>query len=547
MTQEVLTQIEARRAMVQERLDSARPQAERNRLGQFATPQSLAVEIARFTRQLVGPVDALLDFADPAFGTGSFYSALLTTFPRDQVRSAVGIEIDRDVLSAARSLWRGANLRLVEGDFTDPKVLARCRVRPNLVLTNPPYVRHHHLDRDEKRRLQGLVWKQTGLRVNGLAGLYVYYFLIATEWMQDGGIAAWLVPSEFMEVNYGVVLRHYLSRAVTLLHVHRFNPAEVQFDDALVSSAVVVFKKEAPALGALATFSYGGSLEHPQAVQAVSVSSLKHEAKWTRFPASSIDSAGAEQVAGMTLGDIFRIQRGIATGCNGFFILPRTRARELRLPEECLRPILPSPRALRESVIPRGPDGYPAVGEQLVLIDCAMKEADVRRRYPRLWAYLQTAGERGILNGYLVNKRSPWYKQESRPPAPFLCTYMGRGTRRGGPFRFIFNRSDATAANVYLLLYPAEVITRLIAAQPGVLDAIYRGMCQIESSAFRRQGREYGGGLQKVEPKELARVTAAPILASCAALASAIASRQAPQLFAQPEVCVGTRLRTRPR
>lgn len=60
--------------------------------------------------------------------------------------------------------------------------------------------------------------------------------------MSEDGIAGWLIPSEFMDVNYGKALKAYLLREVTLLHIHRFEPNNVQFDDALVSSAVVWFK-----------------------------------------------------------------------------------------------------------------------------------------------------------------------------------------------------------------------------------------------------------------------------------------------------------------
>jgi methylase of polypeptide subunit release factors len=63
-----------------------------------------------------------------------------------------------------------------------------------LILANPPYVRHHHLSKDDKERLQRLTLKLTGVEVNGLAGLYVYFLLLATSWMEDNGYAAWLIP-----------------------------------------------------------------------------------------------------------------------------------------------------------------------------------------------------------------------------------------------------------------------------------------------------------------------------------------------------------------
>jgi adenine-specific DNA-methyltransferase len=55
--------------------------------------------------------------------------------------------------------------------------------------------------------------------------------------MADDGYAAWLIPSEFMDVNYGAALKRYLTDHVTLIRVHRFDPADVQFGDALVSSS----------------------------------------------------------------------------------------------------------------------------------------------------------------------------------------------------------------------------------------------------------------------------------------------------------------------
>src|SRR5437899_11090807 len=84
------------------------------------------------------------------------------------------------------------------------------------------------------------------------------------DWMEEQGLAIWLIPSEFMDVNYGVTLRRYLTLNVTLLHIHRFCPTDAQFTDALVSSAVVVFRKSPPPAGHAARFSFAGPIEHPR-------------------------------------------------------------------------------------------------------------------------------------------------------------------------------------------------------------------------------------------------------------------------------------------
>ena len=226
--------LEVSRQHVQEQLDARRSAAERNFLGQFATPNLLAVEITRYIKSVTGRHLRAVRFADPSIGTGSFYSASLAVFGSKRMKSAVGIEFDPAFADAARDLWSGAGLDVVRGDFTRVVATGSCPPAPNVVLANPPYVRHHHMDREDKERLQRLAFKMTGVEVNGLAGLYVYFLLLATAWMENGGIAAWLIPSEFMDVNYGAALKGFLTDNVTLLRAHRFDPNEVQFGDALV-------------------------------------------------------------------------------------------------------------------------------------------------------------------------------------------------------------------------------------------------------------------------------------------------------------------------
>src|SRR5438876_8463347 len=201
--------IEARRQAIQATLDAQRSQAERNRLGQFATPNALALEIARFVNSVANPSLESIRFGEPAIGTGSFYSAALTVFGSKRIESAIGVELDEPTFAAARELWSDAGIELIHGDFTHIVGNPSLPRPPNLILANPPYVRHHHLTREGKTHLQSLVRRMTGVGVNGLAGLYVYFLLLATAWMQDGGYAAWLIPSEFMDVNYGSALRGF--------------------------------------------------------------------------------------------------------------------------------------------------------------------------------------------------------------------------------------------------------------------------------------------------------------------------------------------------
>lgn len=495
--------IESARLEIQSRLDSEKTPAERNRLGQFATPTALATEVLEFAKSLIPPTQAVR-FLDPAIGTGSFYSALLRVFSNRRLASATGYEIDAHHAKQAAELWGDALLDLRVGDFTKAAPPAG-ETRANLLICNPPYVRHHHVTGEEKLRLQKLVGQAAGVSLSGLAGLYCYFMCLSPAWLAPGGLAGWLVPSEFMDVNYGRQVKEFLLNRVTLLRIHRFAPDDVQFADALVSSAVVWFKNAPPPKGHAVEFCYGGTLTEPGMTVAVSSEELRRAAKWTRFP--RLPPLGGLHRESAKLSDLFKIKRGLATGANEFFILTPEQAREYDLPAEFLLPILPSPRHLMGDEIEADADGLPEVGRKLFLLSCNLPEPLVRERHPALWRYLELGVERGISERYLSKSRSPWYSQESRPPAPILCTYMGRqGAGGGRPFRFILNRSKATAANVYLMLYPKPPFEDMPKKYPEVLRAIWQHLNQTSIETLTGEGRVYGGGLYKLEPRELGNV-----------------------------------------
>src|ERR1700691_3984709 len=131
---------EKRRMSEQARLDSLKSAPERNKWGQFATPPQLALSLARHAHTLMDTASPLR-FLDPAIGTGSFFSAVSQVFAPENIAAATGIELDPLFAKTAENLWSNRGLNIVHGDFTRQQ---QPKQRFNLVVTNPPYVRHHH-------------------------------------------------------------------------------------------------------------------------------------------------------------------------------------------------------------------------------------------------------------------------------------------------------------------------------------------------------------------------------------------------------------------
>jgi hypothetical protein len=83
---------------------------------------------------------------------------------------------------------------------------------------------------------------------------------------------------------------------------------------------------------------------------------------------------------------------------------------------------------------------------------------------------------------------------------------MGRGGQNGAPLRFFWNKSDAIATNTYLMLFPQNALDRLVTKRPDMLAKIFIFLKETVSQSLLDNGRVYGGGLHKIEPKELLNI-----------------------------------------
>ncbi|MBS5727431.1 MAG: Eco57I restriction-modification methylase domain-containing protein [Faecalibacterium sp.] len=493
---------EKEREELQRNIDKAKYNEARKRLGQFATPYKLAREILSYGLTLQNEKE--ISFLEPAMGTGALYSALLTecSDAAKKIDSAVGVEIDHDFYDAASKLWGDTYINLINADFTELK----CSKKVNFLVSNPPYVRHHYIDQRRKEKLFAMIKSEMGFSISGLAGLYCYFILCAHKWLAPNAVCGWLLPSEFMDVNYGNVLKEYLLNDVHLLRIHRYNPQYCKFDDAVVSSCVVWFRNEKISKNYSIEFSYGGTHAKPEVSEFVDKNTLEQKKKWTSFPKRAKENESLSNTDILTLGDFFIIKRGLATGDNDFFILSKKQIDELHLDMKFFTPILPSPRYLRCNEVQKDKDGYPLLDTQYFLLNCDIPEDEVQEKYPIIWNYLNK-GKENTAQKYLCKKRRVWYYQEHRAVTPFLCSYMGRKkNENAAPFRFILNHTNAIATNSYLMLYPKTSLSEVMTKTPDALHEIWRALTNIAPDEIESEGRIYGGGLKKIEPKELACV-----------------------------------------
>ena len=463
----------------------------------YLTPPELAISIAKYAVSCLNSDDSPIHFGDPAVGNGAFFGALRKVVPKERIRSAVGIDISHRQVEVASSKWGHRGLHVIQADYLHME-----RLSPrNLILANPPYVRHQNIPVKYKRQLRERASVVTRTVIDAKSGQYVYFLLLSHQWLVRGGVSAWLIPSGFMYTVYGRGLRRYLATDVTLIRIHQFGANDRQFENAKVLPTVVVFRNTAPEAGHVVTLSAGGSVDAPESSYFVSSDTLRKQEKWSIPPL--YNDLGTARIS---IGDLFRVRRGIATGANDFFVLERQKARSFGIPDIALRPVLPKSRDLTEDVVERRGDGWPDLDPQLCVIDCNLTRQEIGLRYPKFSEYLDSGENQGLLGRNLLRRRKLWYQQEKRLPAIFLCTYMGRGSRDRLPLRFIWNKSDAIVTNTYLMMYPNEQLRRAMDGKPSLENDLFGILKMATNDIVDQCSRVYFGGLRKIEPRELLHV-----------------------------------------
>ena len=492
--------IEQLRYKKQIEIDAQKSLVYRNTMGQYSTPRNLADDILKYAKSL-NITDDVVRFLDPAFGMGSFYTAFLKVFGEKGI--GLGFEIDHDYFRAANDVWieqiETGKLLLQEADFTNAKV--HDYAKANLFVCNPPYSRHQHIDTETKYRLKDAVRKVTGRSISGLAGLHAYFMLLSHAWLKDEAISIWLIPSEIFEVNYGKVIKDYLLEDVQLERIHFFDHAVGQFDDALVSSSIVVFRKTHSSPGHLVEITSGNDFLKPEYSQKIEHAQLATSDKWTKR--LSYQAFEGQVQHDSRLGNVFDIKRGIATGNNNFFTLTKEQAEALEIPRQYLKNVLPPARYINTNIVKNDADGYLDVEKKLVLLNINLPIDEIKIKYPKLYVYLIEGQNKGVHLSYINSRRNPWYSQEQRAVPDYFVRYMSREHRTGeGKPMFIENHSDAIATNGYLMMYEKQTLFKPRIDMTNILQQLNKNA----RKAIIEYGRSYGGGLTKIEPKELKQV-----------------------------------------
>ena len=453
--------------------------AERRELGAVYTPRPIVDSMVAWLSQ----VPAVGRIVDPGAGSGRFTLAAGRAISGARL---FAVESDPLALLLLRANLTSAGLaeraEVVAGDYRGLRLReAVGQAGPTAFIGNPPYVRHHLIERRWKEWLRAEA-KRLGLPASGLAGLHAYFFLQTARLAARGDVGTFVTSAEWLDVNYGKLVRALLVRHLDVESIHLVDPAMQPFGNVATTAAITCFRVGVPrrfvAFRKVATTGELGVLD---AGGSVSRHRLQSASRWTTLLATPKPVPDGY----VELGELCRVHRGAVTGANATWI---TGQNDARLPAAVLFPAITRARELFDT------------GSRLESLDGLRRVIDLPESLDELDSserrlverFLLSARARNVHEGYIARHRKCWWSVGLRHPAPIVATYMARR-----PPAFVRNPVGARHINVAHGLYPREPMTE------AVLDRLADALATTATTAG---GRIYAGGLTKFEPSEMSRL-----------------------------------------
>jgi adenine-specific DNA-methyltransferase len=457
----------------------------RRRWGQFWTPPPLAELMTAW----IANNAACRTILDPAVGLGVFFRALHRAAP-DRVFTLHGYDRDPAVLDHAGAALaaHGIDAQLTCDDY----LLSDWERRYDGIVCNPPYIHFQSFECRATRLRE--VEARLGVALGGLTNIHALFLLKAIHQLAPGGRAAFLLPGDWLNADYGVAIKDALLRSGTLRYLLHFPADDLLFQNAITSSCVLLLARDAHADdGTFVDVTSDRVLGLAREIAAypartvgrtIAIGDLDPQRKWHGYLAPSPPTY-RHMVPLATYG---RVQRGIATGANAYFMFDREKQRRWGIADRDLLPCVAKATHAPDPFFTSGDHNRLCeAGKPVLLLNTASDD-------PAVAAYRAHGEALGIHTRYLLRQRRPWYAPEQRPPAPLLATTFSRSG-----VRWVRNEAGARNLTCFHRFYPnAATLPKLDLLCAFLLTSLAREL-------MHEQRRPCGGGLAKWEPNDLNR------------------------------------------
>lgn len=472
-------------------------ETQKKQLGKFYTPRALA--------------DVLTDWAicapnatvfDPSFGGCAFlYSAmdLLACKGVNQPgRQLFGADIDLGAKDYLTPLFEAGakNEQFLLADFftLQPKDFKHGAF--DAVVGNPPYVRHHAIDEDARKRAVASL-ADVGFKIPGRASYWALFLLGSIRFLRPHGRLAMVLPGAFLHADYSVPIRAYLAKSfaeltVILLDQRVFDEAEEETVVLLADGYGRPHKRIH--IGTASTINALKQTCHALPEKAWEFNSLNLDREWLRglLDSEALDLLDSIAVRPQTirLGQWARPRIGAVTGNNRFFVSTKSEQALRGIGDEWFKPSLTRATQLKGLSLQLSDIDRLIDSNARVLL---LNPPEKGKLPQGVKEYLIQGRKTGASDNYKCRTRKRWYIVPGTFAPDAFINYM-----TGSWPRITLNEAGITCTNAI-----HRLVLREKRSKNDLKKLALGGLSTVAQLSAELIGRSYGGGVLKLELHEV--------------------------------------------
>ena len=462
----------------------------RKKYAQFFTPYSIARFMAKW---ILGDRNKIKTILDPSIGLGVLIRAIIDESNTTDY-DIKGYDIDSFVLSKCKKIFenegidRNVNLICKDYMFND------WNNKYDGIICNPPYFKFQ--DYQTKDDALQEFQCRLGMNLSGFTNIYALFLLKSVSQLNFNGRCAYIIPSEFLNSDYGKLVKEYLIRLKSLRYIIVFDFKKKVFDDALTTSSIFLFANDNQKDG-VDFVSISSETELAEISNQISFypnvsmptkhlkfAEIDSSVKWRKYYQKNCVQ---DYKALVPFSTYAKVSRGIATGANDYFLFSLEKASRFNIPESYLEPVVSKSNQVVGHYFTKE-DFLKLVSDNKDVFLLNVKDTKCQA----VNDYIAFGEKMEIHKKHLTSHRSPWYSTENRLASPIWVSVFSRGG-----LRFIRNESEIRNLTTFHCVY----INMFAYKQLDLLFAYL--LSDISREIFSDNRREYGGGLEKFEPNDL--------------------------------------------
>ncbi len=457
-------------------------------LGSYYTP----FRTVRFMKEyLVREHKIFRSVLEPSVGDGRF----VDEFEKEKnIESFVAVELIEEKVRRLKNNRYSEQVKIVADDFLS--FSEKTNEKYQLIIGNPPYINIKNMEDNSKKKAKEICEKFR-LPSSLMQNIWVAFVLAAVSCLERDGTIFFVLPMEFLQVQYAEKIRLFLEEHFDTIHILTFK--ERMFPEIEQESCLVYLTNEFKNQPYI-NFKMYAKLDSDVPYYCSKIERNKPLKKWTNAILSDVD-IDLLNLIDLKYKKVFEIcdaSPGIVTGANNEFILTKEQVEQLEC-QEFILPTIPKSNILNGQFI-LTQDIVQKIGEKgnrIYLLN--LLNVDKKLFSESLKEYLTAIGEKEnaskikLKNRYKCRNRKPWY---------------GVPIVRNGDL-FFFKRYHrvpricVNEANLYTTDIAYNMRLNSAYDKESMAFCFYNSLTLTQCEFY---GRYYAGGVLELTPSEFKRL-----------------------------------------